>query len=254
MLAFSTSLISMLVLAPILYRWLGLAAMAITQLVCIAGPAVAIALARDSSLRSAAALLGVRRASLPAWVGATLLGVSFWYVNLLTVAPIADRYLGGRQLVRTLDESILNSGAPLWVTIVVIAGFPGVCEEILMRGAVARAFAGRLGTARAVIASALLFGLMHLHPAQMLTTAAFGLVLGYASLASGSVLPAILIHVLNNAMVLVVAGEISPGFTATLRSSPLEWGLSAGITSSFGCLLLFLGRQPSGPAPNTGPS
>jgi membrane protease YdiL (CAAX protease family) len=253
LLAVATSITSMLVLAPILYRTLGLAAMAVTQVACIAGPALAIALAQGRSLRAAAALLGVRRASATAWLGAALLGVSFWFVNLVTVAPIADRYLGGKELVRSLDESILNTGAPMWVTVVVIAGFPGVCEEVLMRGAVARAFSGRVGTAGAVIASALLFGLMHLHPAQMLTTAAFGLVLGYTALVSGSLLPAILVHVLNNAVVLLVAGEISPGVTATLRNHPLGFALGAGFLSIFGLLLVFRGRDPGIPAPRTGP-
>ncbi|HUH05607.1 MAG TPA: type II CAAX endopeptidase family protein [Kofleriaceae bacterium] len=254
MLAFATSITSILVLAPMLYRTLGLAAMAVTQVVCIAGPALAIALAQGRSLRAAAALLGIRRASAPAWLGAALLGISFWFVNLVTVAPIADRYLGGKELVRSLDESILNTGTPMWVTIVIIAGFPGVCEELLMRGAVARAFSGRVGTAGAVIASALLFGLMHLHPAQMLTTAAFGLVLGYTALVSGSVLPAILVHVMNNAVVLLVAGEISPSATAALRSHPVGFGIGAGFLSICGVLVVLLGRQPERADPRTKPS
>lgn len=254
MLAFATSITSMLVLAPILYRALGLAAMAVTQVVCIAGPTLAIALAQGRSARAAAALLGICGARGAAWLGAALLGLSFWFVNLLTVAPIADRYLGGKELVRSMDESILNSGAPMWVTVVVIAGFPGVCEELLMRGAVARAFSARAGTAGAVIASALLFGFMHLHPAQMLTTAAFGLVLGYTAMVSGSVLPAILVHVMNNAVVLLVAGEISPGLTATLRGHPLGFGLGAGFISICGLLLVFRGREPGIATPRTEPS
>jgi membrane protease YdiL (CAAX protease family) len=187
-------------------------------------------------------MLGVRRASPWSWLGAALLGCSFWYVNLLTFAPIANRYLGGRELVRTMDESILNSGAPMWLTIVVIAGFPGVCEELLLRGGIARAFEKRWGPTVAIIGSSLLFGFMHLHPAQMLTTAAFGVVLGYATLSSGSVLPAMLIHILNNALVLVVAGEISPPFTETLRASPLMWGAISGFLCVCGSLLLFRGR------------
>ena len=74
---------------------------------------------------------------------------------------------------------------------------PAVAEEVLFRGA----FQGLMrpcGSAAAIFAPALLFGLLHLDLAQGLTAFACGVFLGWLAERSGSILPGMLLDLANN--------------------------------------------------------
>jgi hypothetical protein len=71
----------------------------------------------------------------------------------------------------------------------------------LFRGAVLPTLARRWGWAPAILASGLLFGLIHLQPAGLPTLGALGLVLGAAVRRSGSLLSAVVLHALWNGAV-----------------------------------------------------
>ena len=74
-----------------------------------------------------------------------------------------------------------------------------VTEELLFRGA----FQGLMrpcGSAAAIFAPALLFGVLHLDLAQGLTAFACGVFLGWLAERSGSILPGMLLHLVNNAL------------------------------------------------------
>ena len=76
---------------------------------------------------------------------------------------------------------------------------PAVAEELLFRGA----FQGLMrpcGSAAAIFAPALLFGVLHLDLAQGLTAFACGVFLGWLAERSGSILPGMLLHLVNNAL------------------------------------------------------
>jgi len=216
---------------------LGLAGIVVGQL-CIGGPALLFAHRRAGSMRAGARLLGFRPASGQALLGAALLGVSFWYLNQTFAWPIAERYLEGEKVVRELEETMMPSGRPLWLSLVVFGCFPALCEEILLRGTVARGLRPALGLAGAVAVSALLFGLLHMLPAQMLVTALFGVPLGIATLASGSLLPAILMHFLNNATTILLAGGALPSLGTALEREPQLAAIIAAVLSLAGLALL----------------
>ena len=80
-----------------------------------------------------------------------------------------------------------------------------VCEELVFRGAVLRVllrWASRHWTAIAV--SALFFALVHANPAQMPHAFIVGLLLGWLYYRTGSVVPGIVYHWINNSIAYVV--------------------------------------------------
>lgn len=81
------------------------------------------------------------------------------------------------------------------ISIVVI---PPIVEEMMFRGMILQGLR-RFGDGFAVVASAALFGLYHGNFAQTVFAFLCGLVLGFAVIRTGSLLPAILIHMVNNA-------------------------------------------------------
>jgi ABC-type amino acid transport substrate-binding protein/membrane protease YdiL (CAAX protease family) len=89
-----------------------------------------------------------------------------------------------------------------------IALTPAICEELLFRGwvqsALVGAWPGRARVATAVAVQAVCFALFHLLPERMPQTFALGLVTGAITLATGSLLPAIVCHAAHNSMPLLL--------------------------------------------------
>lgn len=91
--------------------------------------------------------------------------------------------------------------------------FAPIAEEFVFRGAALRALLN--GTRKpwvAIILSALLFSLAHLNPAQMLHAFLVGLLLGWMYWRTGSIIPGIVYHWVNNT-VAYVGENLLPGQT-----------------------------------------
>ena len=83
--------------------------------------------------------------------------------------------------------------------------FAPLVEEVVMRGAVLRTLLNSMKNRWGAIAiSALLFALIHMNPAQMPYAFIAGLFLGWIYSRTGSVLPGIVYHWVNNTIVFVV--------------------------------------------------
>jgi len=115
--------------------------------------------------------------------------------------------------IRRLSEQLLALllGQPWWMSLVLIAVMPAICEELLFRGWLLSALAGPVGDRRAggraaaaVVVQAACFAAFHLLPERMPQTFVLGLVLGMLTLATRSLLPAVVGHFAHNAMPLVL--------------------------------------------------
>lgn len=205
----------LLVLASPLIPAIGVAGILLAQVVAIGGvPAIAARLRFGSAAQAA---LGLRRPDARALAGAACIGLSFWYLNLWLTAPLAE-WLGDQGELAYLEALVAD--APFALVLVVMAVAPAVCEELLLRGVVARSLRPGLGRAGAILASAALFALLHFSLARLLPTATFGVILAYATLTTGSVIPSMLMHALNNTIALTLAAGKLPGIAESMRAQP----------------------------------
>lgn len=97
-----------------------------------------------------------------------------------------------------LPESPLTNDIPvilLYILNVVV--IPPIVEEMLFRGMLLQSLR-RFGDGFAVVASALLFGMYHGNFAQTVFAIPAGLIMGFVVIRTNSLLPSILIHVMNN--------------------------------------------------------
>ncbi|MBQ8866870.1 MAG: CPBP family intramembrane metalloprotease [Bacteroidaceae bacterium] len=77
-------------------------------------------------------------------------------------------------------------------------------EELLFRGAILqRLNRGRRSPWRGIVLSALLFGLIHVNPAQVFFAIPMGIALGWITVQTRSLWPAIIGHVVNNSLSVV---------------------------------------------------
>lgn len=151
--------------------------------------------------------LGLRRHRGP---NPLVMALSTWLVTLplLALAKLANEGLlealglpvvPQDHLSRFLAEGSLN---PFWVWTAIVLILP-LCEELLFRGALYGGLRRRLPAPLAMLASGLLFGLLH-DASVILPVAVLGTVLAWLYERSGSLLAPYLVHVLQNGITLTV--------------------------------------------------
>jgi membrane protease YdiL (CAAX protease family) len=131
------------------------------------------------------------------FVAAVLVGLTMWYVDLVLVTLLQPP--GNAE---HLDE--VATKAPIVASLVAVAVLPALAEELVFRGVLARSLARR-SVPVAIVVSSLAFSAYHVLPIQMVSTFPLALALATMAVRSGSVLPGMLAHFLNNATVIVVA-------------------------------------------------
>ena len=93
-----------------------------------------------------------------------------------------------------------DSAIPWPLVLLAFAVAPAICEEVAFRGFILSGFRSKGRDGLAIIFSALLFGVMHMIPQQAFNAALLGLVIGLLAVRSGSIVPCILFHFVNNTL------------------------------------------------------
>ena len=112
--------------------------------------------------------------------------------------------------------------------LVVVALVPAVFEEIMFRGVLLKGLKG-FGETDAVLLCGALFALYHQNPAQTLYQFCCGAAFALVAIRSGSILPTVLSHFLNNALILTLTK-----FEISAFSTPV---LIAIVSASAACLV-----------------
>lgn len=145
--------------------------------------------------------------------------VNYWlqFVSLFGIEPYEGDYNN--------DGGWLALG----LNLVTYALLPGVIEELVFRGWVLGALQP-FGERRALLLSALLFGLLHGNLTQMPFALLLGLVFGFIALRTGRLWPCMIIHAANNGMsVLLDYASVHLGLSEN-QSILLNMGTFAVLT------------------------
>lgn len=144
-------------------------------------------------------------------------------------------------------KSMLSSDY-LVLSIVMVGIMPAFLEEMLFRGLILGGFRENYSQKKAIIVSALLFGLAHLNPWQFATSFLVGLVMAWILIKTESILPCIYMHLFNNLMSLLatkLSGIVTiRGFNDGYYEHSFQplWFNSIGIVlTGVGALLLING-------------
>lgn len=138
----------------------------------------------------------VKPSELCLWVGFGMLFcvIADYFIAVLSTLANSIGY------EMTQNESIAaDSVFACIIEIIATAVVPAVCEEFAMR-CCSLGLLKKYGKAFGVIAVSIVFGLIHGNIIQFIFAMLIGLILGYVTVKTNSIVPAILIHGLNNAM------------------------------------------------------
>ncbi len=193
--------------------------------------------------------LALRRPPLAALLVALALGASAW----LFAGGVVARLLPPPESLTRAMERFLQLGdqpMPLWVVWLVLGVTPAICEELFFRGLV---FSGlrRLGAWPAVLLSALLFGLAHASIYRLLPTFILGVLLGVLRWRSGSVVPGMVMHAVNNGLIGTLAQrpELAAWFGLQGAGGVMPWGPVLTATAVMMGALGVLSLVPPTPVP-----
>lgn len=146
-------------------------------------------------------------------------------VTLGLIAALGSYWLGDAELwlcrlllspdaLRRLQSLTDSAGAEhtfarlpaLYVPFFILLGttIAPLCEELCFRGWIYSAFKKRLGVPAGIVASALLFAVLHLSPLHILPLFALGVAFAVAYERTGSLWVAILMHAVNNSVAFVL--------------------------------------------------
>jgi sodium transport system permease protein len=142
-------------------------------------------------------------------LAALVIGASAWIAIAglaMRIAPPPESLVKGLEQLLTLGDP----GLPLWLVLLVVAVTPAVCEELFFRGVVLSGLR-RLGVWPALVVSALLFGFAHASIYRLLPTFALGLMLAWLAWRSGSIVPPMIVHAMNNGLIVWLARHPSAG-------------------------------------------
>ncbi len=95
------------------------------------------------------------------------------------------------------DDPAIVGAKGIFLAVLSTAVLPAILEEIVVRGIIMQPLR-RFSDKFAIVASALIFSLMHGNMVQIPYTVVAGLFLGYLAVATGSIWPSIILHFVNN--------------------------------------------------------
>ncbi len=180
-----------------------------------------------------------------------VLAMCAWLVGL-TISVILSLVLGYSPPTSP-DSYPQTPGAALLLLVATTVAAP-ICEEIMFRGYVQRAYE-RWGTPAGILIGSLIFCLYHLRFLGLLGLVPIALLLGVAAWRSGSLFPGMMLHAVYNGMVCVViiANAFFPQTTAVAAAAVLVLFSAIMIPLSLVALWLLWRYTSAAPAPVAAP-
>lgn len=128
-----------------------------------------------------------------------------WLAELNRQVPLPESVRLIEQSQLELIQNVLQSDLGLAFNAAMLALVPGICEEILFRGYAQRQFERAAGPVGGILLSGALFGMYHLRPSQVIPLVVLGLYMAYLVWRTGSLLPAMLVHIAHNGIAVISA-------------------------------------------------
>ncbi|HEY8925397.1 MAG TPA: ABC transporter permease subunit/CPBP intramembrane protease [Polyangia bacterium] len=176
--------------------------------------------------------------------GALCIGMSCWII----LGILADRLMPPpKEVVENIRRLIRPPGEdrPLWLSIFALGVTPAICEEALFRGPILRGLRNQLPAGLACALTGILFGVLHGDVWRFVPTALLGTLLSWMALTSGSIVPSMVSHIVNNGTLIVLGyyGLDEAGEKLSSRANLLLAG-GAVILLVAGIAAVRAGRQP----------
>jgi ABC-2 type transport system permease protein/sodium transport system permease protein len=149
------------------------------------------------------------------FVAAAVLGATLWplaYDSIILCQQLGLATLSSEKLAEHRPALLAMveklRAVPPWIVLPCLAAAPGIAEELFFRGYLLGATRGKLPASIAIGLTGLVFGLFHasvgglIAVERVLSSTLLGFMLGWICWTTGSVFPGMVLHVMNNGLLL----------------------------------------------------
>ena len=169
---------------------------------------------------------------------------------LCDASPWAEQFAAMETKAAGITIELLSFTSP-WeflLALVIVAVLPAVCEEWAFRGVIQQHLIRWTGRAALpVVLTAVLFSILHLQPHGFCARIFLGAVYGVLTVLSGSLIPAMLAHFINNAGMVVKSYAFGPDWVAEVMqpgpSSPVDLLEVAVSLAVLGAVVAYLWKS-----------
>ncbi|MDW7669891.1 MAG: type II CAAX endopeptidase family protein [Bacillota bacterium] len=132
------------------------------------------------------------------WIGAIILSGIYTYY--------AVKFMPTDELIESFDY--IFSQTTLTQQIIIMAAVPAVIEELFFRGVILFSMMKKTNIVIAVLVSSLLFSLMHFSIIKIFPTFLLGGIFAYVVYKTNSIIPAMVLHFVNNSMSIIAQNAL----------------------------------------------
>jgi uncharacterized protein len=133
--------------------------------------------------------------------------VYLFFQDQIPLPRAVEKYIApARQMLEEMFRILVGAKdlPELLFVVVVVAVTPAIVEELLFRGLIQSSFERKLVPLRAAVWTGIIFGLFHFNPFQIVPLIILGIFFGVLRMRSRSMIIAMTVHFLNNALAVVV--------------------------------------------------
>jgi sodium transport system permease protein len=175
-------------------------ALVLTSQLIIIVPALAMTFVLT---RNPAKTLLLRRSSWPVLLASLGLAVAVHPLNLAMQSLLQWLYPPAPKTMEALTrvQTAVNLAPHWWMVLLLVALLPAICEELAFRGFILSGLRHTGHKWRAILLSALFFGITHQVVQQSAGAFVLGILIGYVAVQTGSLWPGLLFHLTHNSLV-----------------------------------------------------
>ncbi len=135
-----------------------------------------------------------------------LIGIAFTVVSD-EIDRVVQVFFPMPEILReAIEESLkIQSTSDLIIIIISAVFLAAIVEEMLFRGFVQTSFEHHFDVTKAVMSSALIFTIIHFNPWWAIQVMIIGVILGVMAWKSNSIVPSMIVHLINNGIALIFA-------------------------------------------------
>ena len=134
-------------------------------------------------------------------------------------------------------QQVLSGNVSVPLALLLVALTPALCEEVIFRGYFQRNMERSLRPFWAIVITGIAFGAFHLRFGEIVPLSLLGIYLAYIVWVSGSIWPAVLVHLLNNGTA-ILANAWANNRVEPIVLDELAMPWYVGIAGLIVCVLL----------------
>lgn len=163
------------------------------------------------------------------------IGVFFNYIGIIFLSKYGKLLSSPVPIPNSAKEFILG--------LIVLSITPGICEEIMFRGMLMKSYEP-LGKKKAIIYSAILFGIFHFNLQNLFGPTFLGIIFGVLAYKTNSIIIPIIAHMINNLIALSIGfyadrmGDISVDNSNTMLMTEEQMMLTGAIVMGLVAVVL----------------